>query len=138
MIASAERYPYVEMNPAAGAASRLPYLPVTLALHQESIFVSGLLDSGAAINVLPYSVGQQLGAVWEQQTTSVQLTGNLAAAEARVLVVSASVGKFVPVRLAFASTREDTVPVILGQVNFFLEFDVCFFRSRSVFEVKPK
>jgi hypothetical protein len=134
----AEQYPYVEMNPAAGAASRLPYLPVTLALHPRSISVSGLLDSGAAINVLPYDVGQQLGAVWERQTTSVQLTGNLAAAEARVLVVSASVGTFTPVRLAFAWTRENSVPVILGQVNFFLEFAVCFFRSRSVFEVKPK
>jgi hypothetical protein len=24
------------------------------------------------------------------------------------------------------------------QVNFFLEFDICFFRSQSIFEVRPK
>jgi|GEM_PF-3158502 len=28
--------------------------------------------------------------------------------------------------------------LILGQANFFLEFDVCFFRARSEFEVRPK
>ena len=98
----------------------------------------GLIDSGAAINVLPYDVGLQLGAIWEQQTTPLRLTGNLAAAEARGLVVLANVGPFPPVRLALAWTQARTVPLILGQVNFFLEFDVCFFRSRSVFEVKLK
>jgi len=28
--------------------------------------------------------------------------------------------------------------LILGQTNFFLEFDVCFYRSKQEFEVKPK
>ena len=28
--------------------------------------------------------------------------------------------------------------VILGQANFFFEFEVCFFRARSEFEVRPK
>ena len=50
----------------------------------------------------------------------------------------ATVGKFPPVQLAFAWTRSNAVPVLLGQVNFFMEFDVCFYRSRLVFEVKPK
>ena len=79
-----------------------------------------------------------MGAVWEQQTAAVQLSGNLAACEARVLVVSAIVGNFPAVRLAFAWARTDAVPILLGQVNFFLEFDVCFFRSRSIFEIRPK
>lgn len=134
----AEQFPFVQMDPAAGAASQLPYLPITLTFQQRSVSVMGLLDTGSAINVLPYDVGAQLGAVWEQQTTPVQLTGNLAAHEARVIAVVATVGKFAPVRLAFAWTRANAVPVILGQVNFFLEFDVYFSRSRSVFEVKPK
>jgi len=42
------------------------------------------------------------------------------------------------VRLAFAWTQTDNVPTLLGQVNFFLEFDACFFRSREEFEVQPK
>lgn len=97
----------------------------------------GLLDTAAAVNVLPFAVGQQLGAVWDEQTTSVQLTGNLAQEEARVILVLGTVGKFAPVRLAFAWTKSDSVPVLLGQVNFFMEFDVYLSRSRSVFEVKP-
>jgi hypothetical protein len=97
-----------------------------------------MLDSGAAVNVLPYSLGMQLGFEWDQQTQALELSGNLASVEARVIVVSAVVASFAAVRLAFAWAKVDAVSVILGQVNFFLEFDVCFFRSRAVFEVRPK
>jgi hypothetical protein len=30
------------------------------------------------------------------------------------------------------------VPLLLGQVNFFMGFNVCFFRARSLFEIRPK
>jgi hypothetical protein len=124
-------------DPGLGAASTAPYVPITL-IAAKSMTVSGLLDTGAAVNVLPFAVGGQLGAVWEQQTTAITLSGNLATCEARALVVSAVIGAFPPVRLVFAWARTDAVPVLLGQVNFFMEFDVCFFRSRSVFEIRPK
>ena len=117
--------------------SLAPVLPLTL-IGQRSISVSGLVDSGAAVNVLPYTLGVQLGFDWDQQTQSVELSGNLASVEARVIVLSAVVGTFPPVRLAIAWARTDEVSIILGQVNFFLEFDVCFFRSRAFFEVRPK
>lgn len=138
MTSAAEEFPFLQIDPTAGAASLSPYLPFELLLGENRISAMGLVDSGAAINVLPHGVGLRLGAVWEHQTTPVQLTGNLAAFEVRVLVVSATIGKLPLVRLVFAWTRADSVPVILGQINFFLEFDVCFFRSRYRFEVKPK
>jgi hypothetical protein len=138
MIPQAEQYPFVVKDAALGPVSLLPLLPITLGLQQQTASVMGLLDTAAMVNVLPYDVGVQLGAVWEQQTTAVQLTGNLAQQEARAILVSAAVGKFAPVRLAFAWTKSNAVPVLLGQVNFFMEFDVCFFRSRSIFEVIPK
>jgi hypothetical protein len=112
-------------------------LPLTL-VGGHSVATSGLVDSGAAINVLPYALGVQLGFDWDRETRSVELSGNLASVEARVVVLSAVVGTFPPVRLALAWARTDAVSVILGQVNFFMEFDVCFFRSRGVFEVRPK
>ncbi len=121
-----------------GAASSLAYLPLTLSHQGTSLSVSGLLDTGATVNVLPFDVGRQLGAVWDHQTLLVRLTGNLAQFEARVLIVSANVAEFPPVRLAFAWTQARDVPLILGQANFFLEFDVCFFRSRMMFEIAPK
>jgi hypothetical protein len=132
-----QQFPFVARDPALGSASLAPMMPLTLK-GTQSLAVSALLDTGAAVNVLPYGVGAQLGFVWDQQTTSVQLSGNLASVEARVVLVAATVAGFPPVRLAFAWARQDSIPVILGQVNFFMEFDVCFFRSRSLFEVRPK
>ena len=137
MTAPTEQFPYVPRDPALGNASLAPMLPLTLT-GRQSVTTSGLVDSGAAINVLPFSLGTQMGFDWEQQTKAVELSGNLASVEARVVVVSAVVGKFVPVRLAFAWAKTDSMGVILGQVNFFLEFDICFFRSRAIFEIRPK
>jgi len=77
-------------------------LLITLIYQERSVAVSGLLDTGAMVNVLPYQMGVDLGAVWDQQTTRLRLTGNLAQLEAQELLVSAVVGKFAPVRLAFA------------------------------------
>jgi hypothetical protein len=113
-------------------------LPLTLMCGQQAVSVMGLLDTAATGNVLPYDVGVQLGADWSQQTTTVQLTGNLASIEARGLILLGTVGRFPPVRLAFAWAKVNTVPLLPGQVNFFLEFDAYFSRSRGVFEGKPK
>ncbi|NKC13177.1 MAG: retroviral-like aspartic protease [Gammaproteobacteria bacterium] len=133
-----QRFPYVEIDSSLGAASALPYAPITLELDGNTADVSALVDSGAALSVLPYDVGVQLGAIWAEQPISIQLVGNLADFDARAILVSATIGQFASVRLAFAWTRNNQVPVILGQVNFFMEFDVCFFRSQLAFELKPK
>jgi len=62
----------------------------------------------------------------------------LARLSARGIVLSAIIAPFSAVRLAFAWTQSDNVRLLLGQANFFMEFDVCFFRSQSQFEVTPK
>jgi hypothetical protein len=133
-----ERYSFVAADTMLGEASLRPHLPLTLTYGDESVPTVGLLDTGAAVNVLPYQIGVQLGGEWEQQTTHLRLTGNLAQVEARALVVSATVAQFEPVRLVFAWTQATDIPLLLGQINFFMEFDVCFYRSQLVFEVQPK
>lgn len=60
---NAQRYPFVPSDVALGEASFRPYLPLTLAYHQSSVAASGLLDTGASVNVLPYSVGIELGVI---------------------------------------------------------------------------
>lgn len=135
---NSKRYPFIAADSELGEASLRPYLPLTLTSQGHSIEVVGLLDTGAMINVLPWQLGLELGAIWEAQTRSLQLTGNLAQYEARVLLVGAEVGEFRPVRLAFAWTQAEDVPLLLGQVNFFMEFDVCFYRSQLAFDVHPK
>lgn len=133
-----QRYPFIPADKVLGEASLRPYLPLTLSNRGRSVETSGLLDTGAAVNVLPYSVGLELGAVWSRQATPLQLTGNLAQYEARLLLAMATISSFQPVRLAFAWTQTDQVPLLLGQINFFLEFDVCFYRFRQNFEITPK
>jgi hypothetical protein len=56
----------------------------------RSVEVTGLLDTGAAVNVLPYGVGLALGAIWEDQKFSLPLVGSLGQYEARGLAVFAS------------------------------------------------
>jgi hypothetical protein len=48
------------------------------------------------------------------------------------------IGEFSPTELVFAWVKSPNVPLILGQTNFFLEFDVCFYRSIAEFEINPK
>lgn len=135
---NSQRFPFIEARDALGSIDSVPQLPLTLYYRNSAVEVSGLLDTGASVNVLPYSIGIQLGAVWEELTTSVQLAGNLAPVEARGLVISAQVSDFAPVRLVFAWSLKDDVPLLLGRMNFFLEFDVCFYRAQKAFELRPK
>lgn len=132
------RFAFTEVDPDLGALSTLPYLPLILTYRNQSLSVSGLLDTGSSVNVLPYEMGLRLGAVWERQRLSIPLGGNLARFEARALVLMATVERFSPVELAFAWTKDRNAPLILGQMNFFLAFDVCFYRSELAFEISPK
>lgn len=137
MTHSPIQFPYVQRDPLARATGLAPMLPITLQ-GNGSVDVQGLLDTGASVNVLPHQIGLDLGAVWDQQTHLIPLTGNLSQYEARVLFLTGIVWTFPPVKLAFAWTKADHVPLLLGQVNFFMEFNVCFFRSQGHFEIQPK
>ena len=87
-----------------GMVDRMPYLPLMLSLDGHSLNTEGLLDIGANVNVLPYELGQRLGLIWNKETLSVVLAGNLARFEARAVVVNAQVNSFPTVDLAFAWT----------------------------------
>jgi len=132
------RFAYADTAASSAEGRLLAYLPITLRHETHVVTVTGLLDTGSTVNVLPYPLGLQLGFVWEQQPTRVHLTGSLARLPARGVIVSGQVAAFPPVELAFAWTQSPEVPMILGQVNFFMEFDVCFFRSQAAFEIDPK
>ena len=132
------RFAFTEVDRSLGALSTLPYLPIVLTYQNQSLRVSGLLDTGSSVNVLPYEMGLRLGTVWERQRLSVPLGGNLSKFEARAVVMTANVEQFPPVELAFAWTQDRNAPLILGHMNFFLAFDVCFYRSELAFEISPK
>ncbi len=137
-MVNAQTFPYKVIGSSLGMVDRMPYLPLTLSLNDRSVKTEGLLDTGASVNVLPYELGLELGLIWESELLSVLLSGNLAQFEARAVVVDAQISSFPIVNLAFAWTQSSKVPLILGQANFFFEFDVCFFRGRSELEIRPK
>lgn len=115
----AERYAFTAVDRGLGEAGLMPQLPSHAYLPESSHERCRALDTGAAVNVLPYAVGVELGAVWNEKLSTIKLTGNLAGFEACPLIVSAAAGRFPPVRMAFAWTKADDVPLILGQVNFY-------------------
>lgn len=132
------RFRYSTADPAQGEWDSLPRLPITLRLGRRAIDVIALVDSGATVNVLPYRTGIQMGAFWDDRLAVLQLAGNFGNTSAMPLFTTAEITGLPLTRLAFAWSQNDSVPVILGQMNFFLEFDVCFYRSQLEFEIRPR
>jgi hypothetical protein len=132
------RFKYSTTDPQQDEFDSLPRLPLTLHLNDQSLEVVGLVDSGATINVMPYEAGLRLNAVWDETAATIQLGGMLGDMNAMPLFVMAHIGDIEPVRLAFAWVKNNHVPLILGQTNFFMEFDVHFYRSKLEFEITPK
>ncbi|MBD2773783.1 hypothetical protein [Iningainema tapete] len=132
------RFKYSTTNPSQNEFDSLPRIPLILHTNEQLVEVIALVDSGATINVLPYEIGIQLGGVWDDSKAILRLAGNLSNQPAMPLFAIAQIGDFAPVRLAFAWGKSANAPLILGQTNFFLEFDVCFYRSKLEFEVKPR
>jgi hypothetical protein len=116
----------------------LPLVPVTLAHAQTTLTQVALVDSGSTINVLPYEIGLALGLVWDSQTFALDVMGILAGSPAFGVVVTGQVTGLPPAKLIFAWTRKNDVRLILGQTNFFQEFDVWFSGSQQIFEIAPK
>jgi hypothetical protein len=132
------RFKYSTTSPAQNEFDSLPRLSLSLRREDRIVESLGLVDSGATVNVLPYELGLQLGGVWEDRKAVIQLAGNLGNQSAMPFSAIAQIGEFLPTELIFAWSRSSNVPLILGQTNFSLEFDVCFYCSTSEFEVKPK
>jgi hypothetical protein len=136
-MTTAVRFPYLSPDPQSTSTILLPLLPIQLNFRDQTVETVGLLDSDATVNVLPFTTGLQLGLVWQEPHPEMQLTGNLANLPAKGVIISAQVTSFPAVDLAFAWSQSDEVPLLLGQINFFMVFDVCFFRSQAAFELIP-
>ncbi|OWY68285.1 hypothetical protein B7486_26855 [cyanobacterium TDX16] len=132
------RFKYSTTSPAQNEFDSLPRLPLILRQGDRNVEAIGLVDSGATVNVLPYELGLQLGGVWDDRKAIIQLAGNLSNQPAMPFSATAQISDFAPVELVFAWVKSLNIPLILGQTNFFLEFDVCFYRSKLEFEIEPK
>jgi hypothetical protein len=131
------RFPYLPQSAGPLGAILMPMLPIRLANGATSIDEIGLVDTGSAVNLLPYNLGLRLGLDWNKAGQALPLGGNVGRHTAKSVFLTGTVGNFAPVSLAFAWSQSPDARLLLGQVNFLAEFDVCFFRSRGVFELQP-
>ena len=129
---------YTTLQNALGELIPRPILTIEMMNGKQLIRATGLVDSGADVNVLPHQIGIALGLVWEEQRYTFQLSGNLANLPARAIVIPVKVGNYSPIDLAFAWVHTERAPLILGQTNFFETFNVCFYRTDGYFSIELK
>lgn len=55
-----QRYPFVTFDASLGEAGFRPYIPITLTHRGQSVQATGLLDTGATVNVLPHQLGLEM------------------------------------------------------------------------------
>ena len=65
-MATPLRINYTAVDSTQGSARLLPYATVLLKATGSHCDVTALVDSGAALNVLPYKVGLHLGLDWNE------------------------------------------------------------------------
>jgi hypothetical protein len=66
------RFKYSTTSPTQNEFDSLPRIPLILRRGDRSIEAIGLIDSGAIVNVLPYQLGIQLGAEWDDNRAIIQ------------------------------------------------------------------
>jgi hypothetical protein len=131
------RLPFTPLNSGTGLIVPMPIVPIQLARGSRTFLTEGLVDSGAMVNVLPLDVGLRLGPDWKSQTIDM-LLGGVFSGPAKGILLEATIGNYPPVQLAFGWYSSNDVRLVLGQTNFFQQFDVSFHASQDYFEVQPK
>jgi hypothetical protein len=94
-------------------------LPLRLHANGLQQMAAALVDSGADVNVLPWSIGASLGFVWEPNKATIRVAG-IAQGAAMPVLLSADFGDVQGATMAFAWCQTDSVPLVLGQTNFFI------------------
>jgi hypothetical protein len=134
---SSQRFPYTPIPPFSGG---MPVVTVHLARGTYALVTPALVDSGAAMNLLPFECGEQLGFVWNEQRLALPMGGLLSEAKAFAVPVTLTLDPFPSIELAFAWTNvpHEKLRVLLGQINFFQHFKVTFTAYEHHFEISPK
>lgn len=132
------RFDYSYLDGIQDELRLMPLLSCMLKYGQRELAVTGLVDSGAMVNVLPHRLGLELGAVWNEAEATLELGKAFAGITGMPLELMMQVGEFDPIRLVFVWAKSDAVRLVFGQANFFMQFDVHFYRSQLAFEINPK
>ncbi len=111
--------------------SYMPMVWVRLGLKHELL---ALVDSGASVNVLPHSIGLQLGLDWDSALDGPEIGGSVAGASKKVKLLL-KIREFDPLEMEFCWLVHDRARVILGHDDFLKNFDVCFSTRNRVLSI---
>lgn len=116
----------------------MPIVNIHLSHHEKEITVPGLVDSGSALNILPYDYGLELGFNWDEQRHPLPAGGLLQGAEAYAVLIKCIIDPFTTVDLAFAWVNKpsNALRTLLGQINFFTHFRVIFEAYNGIFKIE--
>ena len=116
------------MNPvshayrAVNSALSMPFMWIRLGENYEDW---ALIDSGAWVNVLLYSVGLAMGLNWDDFPDGAKIGGAVVSSSKEVRV-KAKIRGFEEMELKFAWIGHDEARLILGHDDFFRQFDIYF------------
>ncbi len=118
----------------------MPLTEIALYHGGHEITVTALLDSGAAMSVLPYDVGLELGLAWEEQKVPVDVGGVLKNTSAYGVLAQGEISPLPRVSLVFAwvDRTSNQIRTILGQMNFFHHYKIIFEAYNDTFEIIPR
>lgn len=136
-MSSTQRYPFVSRGTGGPVPDLAPMLPIRLSRGSTTLDIVALVDSGAAISVLPWSIGARFGVDWNSLTVPCSVGGSAGGISGKLFAIDGTVSSFPTVQLLFAWVQSDNVPLLLRQTNFFMLFDVLFYRAQCFFEIQP-
>jgi hypothetical protein len=103
----------------------MPYAWVRLSFGKSFYDEWALIDSGAEVNVIPYSVGIKLGLSWDTFDDGPTIGGS-ASGQTKTVDLTVTIGSFTNVLLTFCWLNHDNVKILFGEQDFFELFAVYF------------
>lgn len=91
------RFRYSTTDLSRNEFDSLPRIPLILRRDEKTVEALGLVDSDATVNVMPYELGREFGATWDDNRAIVQLAGNLGNQPATPFFAMVRVGDIAPV-----------------------------------------
>ncbi len=132
-MSDVERFSYI----IKGEMGKMPIIPIRFLDNNKAIEELALLDSGAAVSILPYRMGLALKQDWNNpKLYEARLGGVFRHLTGKFVKVSLQIGQLEPRDVAFVWMESENVPLILGNGNFFQIFDVCFSRLNNEISVR--
>ena len=110
-------------------------LPIQLKSTSHTISELALVDSGAALSVLPFDLGLQLGLDWNDAVIGSGLGNRIKPADSRFVFLDLIVESFQPFKNIFLWVNTNEIRLILGQANFLAHFDVLLSARKQEFTI---